>query len=108
MNGDSWWRSLTDEEKRDFKERQAAISTDFVTAFESGKAADDDEVQDIARRHCAWLSGPVRVSRSYVIGLGELYVADPRFTAVYDQHAEGAAVFVRDALKVYAERHLTD
>jgi DNA-binding transcriptional MerR regulator len=108
VNGDRWWRSLTDEEKRDFKERQEAISRDFVAAFESGKTAEDDEVRDIARRHCEWLSGPVPVSRSYVIGLGELYVADPRFTALYDQHAEGAAVFIRDALKVYAERHLTD
>jgi DNA-binding transcriptional MerR regulator len=108
VKGDRWWRSLTDEEKRDFKERQAAIATDFVAAFEAGKAPDDDEVQDIARRHCEWLSGPVRVSRSYVIGLGEMYAADPRFTVLYDQHAEGAAVFVRDALKVYAERHLTD
>ncbi|MET7622385.1 TipAS antibiotic-recognition domain-containing protein [Streptomyces sp. NPDC005408] len=108
VNGDRWWRSLTDEEKRDFKDRQAAISTAFVTAFEAGKTPDDDEVQDIARRHCEWLSGPVRVSRSYVIGVSELYVADPRFTALYDQHAEGAAVFIRDALKIYAERHLTD
>ncbi|MFF3459624.1 TipAS antibiotic-recognition domain-containing protein [Streptomyces sp. NPDC002730] len=36
-----------------------------------------------------------------------MYVADPRFTAVYDQHAESAAEFVRDALKAYVERHLT-
>lgn len=57
---------------------------------------------------CERLSGPVCASRSYVIGLSELRVADPRFTAACDQHAKRAAVFVRDALKVYAERHLTD
>ncbi|MEU0084242.1 TipAS antibiotic-recognition domain-containing protein [Streptomyces sp. NPDC006274] len=108
VKGDRWWRSLTDAEKRDFKDRQTAIATDFAAAFAAGSAPDDDEVQDIARRHCEWLSGPVRVSRSYVIGLGEMYVADPRFAVLYDQHAEGAAEFVRDALKVYAERHLTD
>jgi DNA-binding transcriptional MerR regulator len=31
-----------------------------------------------------------------------------RQIAAVHQHAEGAAVFIRDALKVYAERHLTD
>ncbi|WP_059005625.1 MerR family transcriptional regulator [Streptomyces specialis] len=108
VNGDRWWRSLTEDEKRDFKAEQAAISADFASAFRAGKAPDDDTVQDIARRHCDWLSGPVRVSRSYVIGLGELYVADPRFTTLYDQHTPGTAEFVRDALTVYAERHLTD
>ncbi|MET9110708.1 MerR family transcriptional regulator [Streptomyces zhihengii] len=107
-SGDRWWRSLTDEEKRGFKERQEAIAADFAAAFTAGRAPDDDEVQDIARRHCDWLSGPVRVTRSYVIGLGELYVGDPRFGVHYDRHAEGAAAFVRDALTVYAERRLDD
>ncbi|MEE1927166.1 MerR family transcriptional regulator [Streptomyces sp. TRM 70351] len=107
VNGDRWWRSLTDGEKRGFKEEQAAIAAAFVAAFQAGQDPAGDEVQDIARRHCAWLSGPVPVSRSYVIGLAGLYVADPRFGVHYEQHAPGAAEFVRDALTVYAERHLT-
>lgn len=37
-------------------------------------------------------------------GLGEMYVADPRFAANYGG-ADGAA-FVRDALKIYAETEL--
>jgi hypothetical protein len=32
--------------------------------------------------------------------------ADPRFTANYDKHGEGTAEFIRDAMKVYAERNL--
>lgn len=39
--------------------------------------------------------------KGYVTGLGEMYVADPRFAANYGG-AEGAA-FVRDALRIYAE-----
>jgi hypothetical protein len=35
-----------------------------------------------------------------------MYVNDPRFTANYDRHGEGTAVFIRDAMKVYAERKL--
>jgi hypothetical protein len=47
-------------------------------------------------------------TEGYVVGLGEMYVADPRFTANYDRHGPGTAVLVRDAMKVYAERHLAD
>ncbi|MFC5602031.1 MerR family transcriptional regulator [Sporosarcina koreensis] len=37
-------------------------------------------------------------------GLGEMYVADERFTKNIDQFGEGLAVFMQDAMKVYAER----
>lgn len=36
-------------------------------------------------------------------GLGEMYVADERFTKNIDQFGEGLAVFMRDAMKAYAE-----
>ncbi|MFS0689693.1 MerR family transcriptional regulator [Sporosarcina sp. 179-K 8C2 HS] len=36
-------------------------------------------------------------------GLGEMYVADERFTKNIDQFGEGLAVFMRDAMKVYSE-----
>ncbi|MER6995163.1 MerR family transcriptional regulator [Streptomyces sp. NPDC000410] len=105
--GDRWWRSLSAAEKRAFQEQQAAIARDFGKAAKAGLAPDGDEAQEIARRQCEWLSGTSAPTKSYVIGLGEMYVADPRFTANYDRHGEGTAVFVRDAMKVYAERHLS-
>ncbi|MCG7343208.1 MerR family transcriptional regulator [Sporosarcina sp. ACRSL] len=37
-------------------------------------------------------------------GLGEMYVADERFTKNIDKFGEGLAVFMRDAMNVYAER----
>ncbi|WP_274560233.1 MerR family transcriptional regulator [Streptomyces spiramyceticus] len=106
--GDRWWRSLSAEEKKAFQDKQIRIGEDFARALKEGKAVAGDEVQDIVRRQVEWLSVTVTPSRSYVLGLGEMYVADPRFTATYDRHGEGTAVFVRDAMKVYAERHLTD
>ena len=42
--------------------------------------------------------------KGYVIGLGEMYVADPRFAANYG--GEAGAMFVRDALRIYAEANL--
>ncbi len=37
-------------------------------------------------------------------GLGEMYVADPRFTATYEKVKPGLAEFLRDAMAIYADR----
>ena len=38
-------------------------------------------------------------------GLGEMYVEDERFTENIDQFGEGLALFMRDAMTVYAENN---
>lgn len=104
--GDRWWRSLSDAEKKAFQQRQLGIARDFAAARRAGRDPASDEVQAIAERHCEWLSITTTPTKEYLIGLGEMYVADPRFRANYDRHGEGTAEFVRDALRVYAERNL--
>ncbi len=72
-------------------------------------------MQAIAQRQYEWLTGipgtPQRPeggpTREYSTGLGDMYVDDPRFAANYDAHGEGTARLIRDALRVYAERHLS-
>ncbi|MEV0029246.1 MerR family transcriptional regulator [Nocardia sp. NPDC050793] len=108
-SGDRWWRSLTDQQKKDFQQTQLDIAADFARAHAAGLPADSDEVQAITARHRAWLGdswGGKPVTADAFIGLGEMYVADPRFTANYDAHGAGTAAFVRDAMKVYAEANL--
>ncbi|MCX4982308.1 MerR family transcriptional regulator [Streptomyces sp. NBC_00572] len=104
--GDRWWRSLTAAQKKAFMDEQAGIARDFAQALKDGLTAGSDEVQAIARRQVAWLSTTTTPSKEYVIGLGRMYVDDPRFTANYDKHGEGTAVLVRDAMEIYAERNL--
>ncbi len=130
---DSWWRGMGAEEKAAWKERSRQLGADWTAAAESGVPADSAQAQDLARRHVEWLRGipgtPASSSavggsgagdstggtsaaggnsapgiRDYVKGLGEMYVADPRFAANYGG-AEGAA-FVRDALRIFAETRL--
>lgn len=105
-SGDRWWRSLTDAEKRGFQQQQLDIATDFGKAMLAGQDPTSDEVQAITQRQFEWLSITTNPTRQYFIGLGEMYVNDPRFTANYDTHGVGTAEFIRDAMKVYAERHL--
>nr|WP_201468661.1 MerR family transcriptional regulator [Microbacterium hydrocarbonoxydans] len=115
-DSDRWWRGMTDAERADWQQRVSDLGRDWIAAAESGIDPASDEAQDIARRHVEWLTGipgtPAAVPdgdvKAYVIGLGEMYVADPRFGANYATSAGGAhgAEFVRDALRIYAEGHL--
>jgi MerR family transcriptional regulator, thiopeptide resistance regulator len=104
---DAWWRSMSDSEKKEWQARVSQLSADWVAAAESGVTPESAEAQELARRHVEWLSGipgTPGATKEYVVGLGEMYVADPRFGANYGG-ADGAT-FVRDALVVYAEAHL--
>jgi DNA-binding transcriptional MerR regulator len=107
VTGDRWWRSLSEDEKKSFQQRQLDIAADYGRAFLAGLPADGDEAQAITRRHVDWLAITTTPSKEYLAGLGEMYVADPRFTANYDKHGPGTAGYVRDALKVYAERNFS-
>ncbi|KAE8765170.1 MerR family transcriptional regulator [Georgenia thermotolerans] len=102
---DRWYRGLSDEEKRSFGQRHVDIAADYARARDRGLAPDAAEVQEVVRRHHAWLARPMAgaVSQEYFLGLGEMYVADPRFAANYG--GEDGARYVRDAMRVYAERH---
>jgi DNA-binding transcriptional MerR regulator len=102
--GDRWWSSLSAEEKKAHQQEQVDIFAAFGTARDAGSLADSAEVQAITRRLHEWLRPAVSsVSADYFAGLGQLYVDDPRYGL------EGAtAEFVRDAMKIYAERNLSE
>lgn len=100
--GDQWWSSLSADEKKAHQQEQVDIAAAFGAARSAGLAADSDEVQAIARRLHEWLRPAVSsVSAGYFAGLGQLYVDDPRYG-----FEGGGAEFVRDAMKIYAERNL--
>jgi DNA-binding transcriptional MerR regulator len=122
--GDSWWQGMTADDKAAWKQRSQKLGEDWIAAATAGIAPDSPEAQAIAKRHVEWLTripgtpaadahGKVDVHgseggqgsvKAYVTGLGEMYVADPRFAKNYGG-TDGAG-FVRDALKIYAEENL--
>ncbi|MBD8080289.1 MerR family transcriptional regulator [Cellulosimicrobium arenosum] len=107
--GDAWWRGMSDDERSAWQERTARLNDDWTTAAQAGTDPASDEAQELARRHVAWLqsvpanpaheAGPLR---NYLLGLGEMYVNDPRFALSYGG-VEGAT-FVRDTLRTYVDR----
>jgi hypothetical protein len=44
------------------------------------------------------------VSSEMHVGLAEMYLADPRFTATYEKIAPGLAQYLHDAIKANAAR----
>lgn len=113
---DEWWTQQTPAEKDDWKARLALLNEDWLAAFSAGTEPTSPVAQDLARRHVQWLrSVPGTPSatassaadvREYVLGLAQMYVADPRFAVNYGG-TEGAA-FVRDALVEFIDARQPD
>ncbi|MCO5215383.1 MAG: MerR family transcriptional regulator [Thermomicrobiales bacterium] len=104
-----WWSGQSDDVKNAFMQTVADLNRDWQQAFADGVSPDSDVAQTLAARHVAWLrsvpgtpAGDGDVA-GYVRGLGEMYVNDPRFAANYG--GEEGAMFVRDALAIWVERH---
>ncbi|WP_424465163.1 MerR family transcriptional regulator [Pseudoclavibacter helvolus] len=109
-DGDTWWRGLGEDGKRAFLEEQTEIQDAFSAAQTAGLGPDSDEAQAAAARQYGWLGdswqGKAPTAEMF-INLGEMYVADERFGKNYTRvHATGAE-YVRDAMRVYAERNLS-
>lgn len=109
---DAWWRGLGREGQAAFREQVAALNRDWIAAAARGVDAESDEALALAERHVEWLGSTPGIPRTgdapakeYVLGLAEMYVADPRFAANYG--GESGAAFVRDALAAYAANRLS-
>lgn len=109
---DAWWRGMNASEKDAWKQSMTALIDGWRSAAGSGVAAESEQAQALAERQVAWLGSvpgtPRDDVKAYVLGLADMYVADPRFAANYaivDGDITGAE-FVRDALRVYANAKL--
>jgi DNA-binding transcriptional MerR regulator len=77
----------------------------FADALRSGAAADSRAAMDLAEAHREYVS-----RRFYDCdhdthrGLAQMYVADPRFTTLYEDVAPGLAQYVHDAIVANAAR----
>jgi len=72
-----------------------------------GEEPTSDAVQETVARHHAWIENFYPCDADRYTGLAEMYVADERFAAYYDQHAPGLAKHLSSAMKHFARTHLT-
>ncbi|QDY77662.1 MerR family transcriptional regulator [Streptomyces qinzhouensis] len=102
------WQQLGEDERRAHLLDHEAIARDYARALKDGAEPGDETAQAVTRRMYAWQSLMTTPSKYHFIGLGEMFAADRRFGDNYDKYGAGTASFVRDAMRWYAERHLTD
>ena len=80
--GDRWWRELGADGQAGFQAEAAEIQRGYAEAVAAGTPADDSSVQALTARHYAWVRagwGGTAPSAEAYLGLGDMYVADPRF-----------------------------
>jgi DNA-binding transcriptional MerR regulator len=73
----------------------------LLKGMDSGDAAGVD-AHEAVKKHKEWLMffWP-EYSKEAHVGIGEMYVADERFTVYYDQHRPGMAQFLCDAIHAF-------
>jgi hypothetical protein len=72
----------------------------------AGTAADSVAAMDAAEAHRQHISRWFyECTYEIHVGLGEMYVVDPRFRATYEKVAPGLAEYLRDAIVANAARH---
>jgi DNA-binding transcriptional MerR regulator len=63
-----------------------------------------EQSQEFTKRHYEWVSHFYPCSKQTYIGLSDLYIENPEFTAHYDRFSPGLAQFLSAAMKTYAEK----
>lgn len=115
-DSDAWWRGQSVDEQAAWKQQVAELGQSWIAVARAGIDPASAEAQALAARHVGWLKSvpgtPAAVDggdlKGYVLGLGEMYVSDPRFAKNYaiSEGDRSGAEFVRDALRVFAEQRL--
>lgn len=95
--------------KEDWLRIKAAMDENtraFADLMAAGTAPDSEEAMDLAEEHRQQICGNFYACDYPLhVGLAEMYVADPRFTATYDATRPGLAAYLREAIVANANRH---
>jgi DNA-binding transcriptional MerR regulator len=87
------------------KSEMEAAGVAFVAAMDAGQPATSEEAMDAAEQSRMliekWFYD---ITPEFHRGLGDMYIADPRFTKTYEDIKPGLAQYVRDAIHANADR----
>lgn len=92
------------------KEQQKAMGDTMNAIYTKlaalrGGSPESDEAQSAIKEWYDFLNKIGNYSLDAFKGLGQMYVADERFTKNIDQFGEGLAQFMCDAMAIYADKH---
>ncbi len=87
------------------KAQSDEVNAAIAAALDAGHPATSDEAMAAAELHRESIERFYDCSYPMHRGLADMYVADPRFTATYEQIRPGLAAYLRDAIHANADRH---
>ena len=102
---ESAWRTAkyTSEDFARIQEQSSALFREFAALVGSDPA--DERVQALVQRWQALISESYYFCTDEILaGVGEMYVADERFTQNIDQFGAGTAQFMRDAIAAHCRK----
>lgn len=100
--------SLSKDQQQAMMDEAQRINASLADCMERNLPAEDEPVQDAVAAHYRWVSLHWTPDAQSYVGLGQLYVDDPRFTKFYDKVEPGLAAYLLAGIKVYAARNLPD
>ncbi|MFN2118810.1 MAG: MerR family transcriptional regulator [Anaerolineales bacterium] len=93
------WKGYSKGEQQKILEEGKALYADLAAAMTKGAAS--PEVQEIVQRWRDHLGNFWTPTDEQLLGLADLYNADPRFRRNYERVAPGLAEFMREAVRVF-------
>ena len=89
----------------EIKAEMESVGAELVEAKRSGALATSERAMDAAERHRRHINDRFyEITPEFHRNLGDMYVADPRFTKTYEDQEPGLAQYVRDAIHANADR----
>ncbi len=83
-----------------------SIAAELAERLTAGDAPEGVAAMDLAEQHRLHINRWFyECSHEMHTGLGNMYVADPRFTEYYEKYAPGLAEFIKSAIHANRERH---
>ena len=99
------WVSYSQDQKEAIKAEGERLTARMVSE-DPDTSPDDPDVQTAIGEYLAYLNKYFYTcDASFLRGLSDMWVADPRFAVNYERVREGGAEFVREAVHIYCDQH---
>ena len=100
------WSALGEDGQARYWAENQANTLALAEAMRAGVPVEDARTQTLIAEHYRQICVFWTPDAAAYAALGRMYVEDARFTATYDAVAPGLAVYLRDAMAVYARESL--
>ena len=98
-------RDYSKQKWNDLAQGMDCIMAEFSACLKSGDTPASESAQALVQKLQAHITeNYYHCTREILAGLGQMYVADERFKANIDKHADGTAAFICQAIGIYCKK----